>query len=196
MKLVEGGSAKFSKCGRYRYVLARDLRPAGSKRKHRKVVCFVMLNPSTAGAFNDDATIRRCAGFARLWGGDKLVVVNMLAYCSTDPKVLLRVKRPCGLHNEEYVRRAVRGADVVVCAWGNDGQQAYGKGKHTVGELTVMRWLRAERVKAKCLGTTRSGAPRHPVRLPYATKLEPFSLEDPFVSMKVPIYTGRGVEWV
>ena len=65
-------SAIISPCGRYRYRLDRrwgDGRTMG----------FIMLNPSTADAENDDPTIRRCIGFAKREGCDAIAVVNLYA---------------------------------------------------------------------------------------------------------------------
>ena len=56
------GAAVISPCGAYRYLLTRQI-GAGAK-----VATFIMLNPSTADAERDDATIRKCVGFARRWG--------------------------------------------------------------------------------------------------------------------------------
>lgn len=61
---VGGGSAEISDCGRYRYRLSRWW---GDKDDPDRAV-FVMLNPSTADASNDDPTIRRCIGFAQSHG--------------------------------------------------------------------------------------------------------------------------------
>ena len=55
-------NAVISACGKYRYVLTRQVRPGP------KIATFIMLNPSTADATQDDPTIRRCIGFARQWG--------------------------------------------------------------------------------------------------------------------------------
>jgi hypothetical protein len=64
-------SADISACGRYRWWLRRswDLwTPQGEHVQGKGVCCFVMLNPSTADATQDDPTIRRCSRFARDWG--------------------------------------------------------------------------------------------------------------------------------
>lgn len=56
--LIGGATAEFSPDRVYRYALTRrwsDWPPA----------VFIMLNPSTADAFVEDPTIRRCLGFAR-----------------------------------------------------------------------------------------------------------------------------------
>lgn len=75
-------SAVVSDCGRYRYRLDRIWDTA------LPAVTFIMLNPSTADASNDDATIRRLAGtngFARRWGCGALIVVNLYAWRATTP---------------------------------------------------------------------------------------------------------------
>jgi hypothetical protein len=55
-------SAVFSPDRRYRYHLSR-VWPFG-----RGTLCFIMLNPSHADEADDDATIRKCMGFAKRFG--------------------------------------------------------------------------------------------------------------------------------
>lgn len=52
---VEPSGAVISDCGQYRYALSR-----GGWMGGKGTVLFVMLNPSTADASEDDPTIRRC----------------------------------------------------------------------------------------------------------------------------------------
>lgn len=68
--------------GVYRYHLWRRLGPGD------RSLGFVMLNPSTADANEDDPTIRKCVGFARTLGYDMVEVCNLFALRSTDPKGL------------------------------------------------------------------------------------------------------------
>lgn len=75
-------SAIISECGAYRYRLERQW--DGEKPN----VAFLVLNPSTADASQDDPTIRRCIGFARYWGFGGLIVGNPLP--SAPPP-----RRPC-----------------------------------------------------------------------------------------------------
>jgi len=78
------GTAALSACGRYRYELTRQWGDDGVRGR----VCWIMLNPSTADAEVDDPTIRKCIGFSKRWGFERMVVVNLFAHRSSDPAVL------------------------------------------------------------------------------------------------------------
>jgi len=155
------GTAEFSLDDRYRYTLTRTIHGAPPGR----AVLFVMLNPSTADGLADDATIRRCIGFARSWGYAQLFVGNLFALRSTDPRGLLEglgAKDPIGPENDRALRAMVGKAERVVCAWG----------AHAV--LGKMLAERAEYVENLILGAggwpgalghAKSGQPLHPLRL-------------------------------
>jgi len=150
-------SAVFSPCGQYRYRLTRSWArgdvPSFS-------VTFVMLNPSVASHEIDDPTIRRCMGFARAWGAEKMDVVNLFGWRATDPRALRKVASPIGPENEIFVLQTAKLADRVVCAWGTSG-----------GKLGKERAARLVRVLGDCsislstLGLTQDGTPRHPLYL-------------------------------
>jgi hypothetical protein len=66
-------SAIISDCGLYRYRLERHaLSGAGS-------VAWIMVNPSTADATTDDATIRKVIGFSERMGAGWAIVGNKFA---------------------------------------------------------------------------------------------------------------------
>jgi hypothetical protein len=139
--------AVFSRDRRYRYRLWRRWDAA------RPVVAFVMLNPSTADAVRNDPTVRRCIGFARSWGFGGLEVVNLFAYRATDPRVLRRATDPVGPANRRHLAAAIVRAGLVIAAWGADPTA---RDAPTQGRVLSQPELR-------CLGVTRSGAPRHPL---------------------------------
>lgn len=147
------GTATFSECGTYRYDLTRTW-DSGPR------ALFIMLNPSTATAEVLDPTVRRCLGFSRAWGMGSLVVLNLFALRSTDPKALLTHPDPVGPENDATIRRYVeaQGDMPVVAAWGVHG---------TLGERDEqVRQLVADAgVTVLCLGRTRGGHPRHPLYL-------------------------------
>jgi len=76
-------SAIISPCGKFRYRLERDVQPEG------KVFAFFGVNPSTADASLDDATVRKWIGFSKVNGARRFVVGNVFAYRSTDVKAHL-----------------------------------------------------------------------------------------------------------
>ena len=67
MDLFANSSAVISPCGRYRYRLERDGPGEG-----RTVI--IMVNPSTADAETDDATIRKLKGFGARNGWGRIIV--------------------------------------------------------------------------------------------------------------------------
>jgi hypothetical protein len=144
-------SAIISACGQYRYMLSRP----GDMTATRGPALFIMLNPSTADAEMDDPTIRRCRGFAQAWGCGGIQVVNLYALRSTDPAALWEHDDPVGPENDSWLTRLTLAATEVVCAWGVNAQPS------RVREVAAM--LANAGVRLKCLGTTKSGAPRHPL---------------------------------
>lgn len=155
-------SAVISDDEHYRYVLTRIVNPLpavalpGNRTKLR-VVLFVMLNPSTASAENDDPTIRRCIAYARDWGFHKLVVVNLFAYRTTYPAELALAFDPVGEANSLWLDRAVQSADLVVCAWGPKGRLR-GRDEEVVTALAREKPLHV-------LKLTKDGSPGHPLYL-------------------------------
>ncbi len=136
----------------YRYVLRREWSDGGGRGR----CAFVMLNPSTADETTDDPTIRRCIGFARYWGYDRLVVFNLFAWRATDSAELRKVADPVGPDNDRLIALLAMDANRVVVAWGNHGA-FLGRSKE------VVRMLRTLGVPLKCLGLNETGQPRHPL---------------------------------
>lgn len=147
----------------HRYLLTRIWDPAVPP------VVFLMLNPSTADALEDDATIRRLThpknGFARTMGAGGVVVVNLFALRSTDPRALNDHPDPVGRHNDRFIRQAAGMGSRVICAWGA-APVAGERGREVAMQLA------GRSVPLYCLGTTSLGQPRHPLYLPKDAVLE------------------------
>jgi hypothetical protein len=141
--------------GAYRY----DLHRTWGDTSRNGVVCFVMLNPSTADGLQDDPTIRRCIGFAKSWGHAGLVVVNLYAYRSTDPRKLPPSAEAVGPRNDEFIRRWASESRAVVCAWGS----APFARKRAIRVLEIIRSAGANPVAIRL---TKGGCPAHPLYLP------------------------------
>lgn len=158
------GSAILSDCGKYRYWLERG-------EKDAPYVAWVLANPSTADAEKDDPTVRKARGFTGRWGYKRFVFVNLFAFRSTDPKGLLKAQNPWGPDNDDYIRRAVSGAQFVVLAWGNAVVKPLRERCRVVAKH-VLSARQQEHVK--CLGYTADRQPRHPLMLAYSTPLEEY----------------------
>lgn len=152
--------AVISDCGTYRYWLERwwayGLAP----------MVFVMCNPSTADAYEDDATIRRCMGFARAHRLGGIIVVNALAYRATAPDDLPPLAEARGPQNARYLEKAATCGHPVF-AWGVPL-----KGYEDAYRDAYFSWWTYRRY---CLGVTKDGHPRHPLRLPKSTHIQPWS---------------------
>lgn len=153
-------SAYLSADGQYRYALHRRWGQGDP-------LTFVMLNPSTADAEQDDPTIRRCVGFARRLGFDGLRVVNLYAFRATKPDDLWRAEEPTGGDRNDDLLREVGWLcrhSLVIAAWG-----VHAKPDRVAQVLAFPHWHRVE-----CLGLTKAGAPRHPLYLPADALPVPF----------------------
>ena len=151
---------------------------------HReRLIHWILLNPSTAGASADDATMRRVRDFSHRWGFGWVTVGNLWSYRATfqlDPltrdivtdtdgkPVVITLTRWLD-RGGEWVTRAnadcmrwvegmARRADLVVVAWGAQGQ------KDRRG-LTMLRHLDRLGIEPHALAVTRTGEPAHPLRL-------------------------------
>lgn len=154
--------AHISEDGLYRYSLTR--------RFDRLLGCgtctFVMLNPSTADADQDDPTIRRCIGYMERFGYNHLRVVNLYAYRATNPRDLWGAADPVGPINDHVLQLAFRDADLLIAAWG-----AHAKPER-VAEVLAMAKRPGRGGPFLCLGKTKDGAPRHPLYLPANAELQ------------------------
>ena len=154
------GKALLSECGQYRYWLSRK---AQSVKPERPTAMFVMLNPSTADAETNDPTIRRCQGFANSWRCNGLIVANLYALRSTDPKNLWSATDPIGPENDYWLKNLATEHFDVVCAW-----CAKARTDRVDRFLELMEGVV---VRLWCLGTTKAGAPRHPLYIKADQKL-------------------------
>tara|TARA_B110000305_G_scaffold149056_1_gene165446 strand:- start:3431 stop:3898 length:468 start_codon:yes stop_codon:yes gene_type:complete len=109
-------SAVFSSCRKYRYSLTR------SWGLEKNFILFIGLNPSIADENNDDPTISRCISFAKDWGYDGLIMVNLFAFRASLPSNLKKEKLPIGVDNNRHILKNLKTSQLIVVAWGNDGQ--------------------------------------------------------------------------
>ena len=153
--------ADFSRCGQYRYRLSRLWGDGPA-------VLWLMLNPSTADATQNDPTVERCERRARAAGYGQLLVANIFALRSTDPKALYQHDSPVGAENDWYIERMAEQAQLVICGWGNHG-------RYRRRGVNVMRTLQATGYKPHALRMTKARQPNHPLYVPYAVEPRPIT---------------------
>lgn len=156
----------------YRYKLSRRwIAPSVTASELRLAV--VGLNPSTADGLDDDNTIRKLMGFATRWGFALFDIVNVFAYRTKSPKVLLEAQRVgvdvVGPDNDRHVADVIASASLVLAAWGAE-------------PIVKSRWPALEKLLAAApcnvvaLKTTKDGAPFHPLYVRYDQKPAPYAL--------------------
>ncbi|WP_394173230.1 DUF1643 domain-containing protein [Guptibacillus hwajinpoensis] len=151
--------AIISSCGNYRYMLER---PSEIGKPQFGPALFIMLNPSTADAEIDDPTIKRCRMFGKTWGCNGIKVANLYALRTTNPTELWTHDDPIGIDNDLYLVNLLEEHKDIMCAWGVNAKRE--RVEHFI------RLAQLAEARLWCLGTTKSGAPKHPL---YLKKNEP-----------------------
>jgi hypothetical protein len=155
--------------GLYRYTLYREWAEDPIFDGVR-VLNFVMLNPSTADASQDDPTIRKCIGFAKHNDFNAIRVVNLFALRSTDPKNMLKHWENgvdiVGTGNDAYVGE-LPPEETVVAAWGSTFKTKW------FVQSRIVKTIELLNRPLMCLKKTIDGHPWHPLYVPYG-KLQPF----------------------
>lgn len=151
--------AHLSDCNQYRYTLSRTWSSETS-------LLFIMLNPSTADALKDDATIRRCMAFAFSNGFGGISVVNLFALRTPSPRVLkASTIDPIGPENDHWIEKMMSTHKDVVAAWGNHGNF-----------LNRSTTIRDRYQNLMCLSINGSGEPKHPLYISGKAKLTPYPI--------------------
>ena len=143
----------------YRYVLWRRW----DKSKPRMI--FIMLNPSTADAEIDDATIRVCMGRAARMGYGGVRVINLFGWRATNPRELETCADPIGEADRYLETHHGTGDEMTIAAWG-DGGLLKGRRRERFREALNILCIDYA-VRLYCLGLTKAGQPKHPLRIGY-----------------------------
>lgn len=157
--LLTKSDAVISPCGRYRYSLRRTWDAS------RAPLVWLMLNPSTADAEANDATITRCINRAMAMRFGGIEVVNLFAWRATEPTELFHVGRdPIGPENERYIEEACSPkGSMIIAGWGNHG--SFDRRDEAVIRLVTRDLGRP----IHALRVTGQDQPGHPLYIPMTT---------------------------
>lgn len=163
--LFARSSAIISPDGVYRYRLERQCEGDGS-------TVIIMVNPSTANAEEDDATIRKLRGFANRYQWGRIIVGNLFAFRSTDVRALASAPDPVGPDNGYRLAEMFLDAQRAVFAWGPAAKLPR---RLRDQWREVDRICRAMHLEPMSIGEpARDGHPCHPLMLPYERTLQPW----------------------
>lgn len=176
--LLVKGSAQFSEDGAHRLWLRRVWDES------KPQACVLGVNPSSAGADENDTTIRKVIGFGQRLGWGGFWMLNKFSLIATDVRELRDHPAPLHENADEFLKfYGFRRADVLVCAWGPLAKLP----KPLRGRWQdVVRLVDHPRRPAMCWGTAKDGQPRHPMVLAYDTALVPWTPP----ASSAPIATG------
>lgn len=154
--------------GIYRYTLTRGPDALCTR------LLYIMLNPSTADAFQDDRTVGRCYSYSFANGfAGAFSIGNLYAFRTPMPRDLWGAWHDgvdiIGPENDEWLSDMAGKAETIVLAWGHHPRAAE-RGSN------VLYLLRRHVRKFHVLGRTKDGYPRHPLYLQRDLKFAPWSL--------------------
>jgi len=126
---------------------------------------WVLLNPATGDTEKRRRpTLEKCIARSRSAGRSGLVIVNLFAYRHTDPQALRQATHPVGPANDATLRLLTAKAPQTIAAWGSHGK-LHGRSRSVTPLLD----------RPLCLGITLHGEPKHPLYVPTAAELVPWS---------------------
>lgn len=164
---IDGTGAEFSSDRVYRYTLTREWEDG-------QCVSFLLFNPSTATERENDPIIRRCIGFAKRWGFGRLIILNLYAVRSKNPKAVGRMgESATGPLNNYWIQESIKEAREIVCAWGC-AQHAPNINRRIKEVMKLVTDYNPD-MPVTCLGLRKDGHPRHPLMLPYEMQRVEFS---------------------
>lgn len=154
--LAGPSGAVFDPTNTYRWLLWRRWNIS------KGMVMFIGLNPSRAGEFRHDPTIRRVAGFAKRWGFGGMFMMNLFSYISTDPDNLQTWEEQ-NFFTDQWLDHIALESDAIVFCWGRFKEARE-------RSLEVM----AKFPGAYCIEHNKDNTPVHPLFAPRTWKMKSY----------------------
>ena len=170
--------AIFSDCKQYRFLLTRKI-DTGFFNTSEKNITFLMFNPSTADAEEDDPTIRRVIGFATREDCTNIKIVNLIPFITSKPSAL---NLNTAFGTGEYIFTLINtlvSSDKIVVAWGAIGEKYPDIFQTALKNIAQTMGRKKELLysgKFFSLGTTVGEHPKHPLYIKADQPLKGFNL--------------------
>lgn len=153
----------------HRFALWRQL-----NRVHERIIHWIMLNPGTARAERNDATLQRVCDDSHRWGYGWVTIGNLWSYRASEAQLGNWLSRSgewvvrANADNDRWLQWMAERADLVVVAWGEHGA-IDNRG------LAALRLLARLGKEPHALGITLNGQPQHPLQSPWDLQPQPFA---------------------
>lgn len=149
----------------YRYVLWRIVNA------DLPILLVLMLNPSRATHDHGDRTVDGLMRRAAAMGYGGIVIINCFAYRARDPADMKSAEDPVGPANDDVIKTVLDQEADLLCAWGVNAT-------HRDREREIVCAISSGRAKPHALRLCANGAPEHPLYIPSALGLKPWSVRD------------------
>lgn len=173
------GSALFSDCRRYRFLLERWWGPGPR-------ALGILMNPSAAGAdpADTDPTVTRFIERTRQGGASGFALMNVWPLIATDPDDLWQQPDAVRLgtnalvdgkffNHDDLLRRTIAATQgVILVGWGSAPKRKADREAWLARTQRVLDIVRECERHAHCLGTNGDGSPKHPLYIGYGAELE------------------------
>lgn len=164
--------AILSVCERFRYRLWRKWGDGG-----KGSLVFLMLNPSTADAMQEDPTVRKCMGFANRNGYKGIEIINLFAFRTPKPSMLRTEGYVIGVENDRHIKAVLSSNADVVLAW---GRHPFPSERLRQVRRLILKLNESDSHVEHLghgnhfwtLGMNKGGTPAHPLMLGYQNKME------------------------
>lgn len=167
----------------YRYLLTREWD------SNKKKATVIMLNPSKATHLKFDTTIMNVHNFMMDYEGKSYgsySIVNLFAYRSTDPKLLVNRRQDYEMENDKFLKEAFDNSNIIIVAWGRDFSKVNAVTRRDINVRisNVLEMLRDYQDKIYIFWDGKEDLnnikPRHPVFLKSHWKLIKYNIKSRF----------------
>ena len=139
----------------------------------RPSACWIMLNPSTARAWETDPTVNKTIQLSNIWGFGEVHILNIFPLVSTDPN-FLKVHYIDNHHhkiNEEMISKYITDTHEcggkVILGWGN-----FGLIHDQATEIYEFLRMEYKHIPLWCIKQNKNGTPVHPLYQSYKSELQ------------------------
>lgn len=102
--------------------------------RNKRILGYLLLNPSTADMVDDDPTSKFLIAFAKSKGFGGIIITNVLSIIDPESQKIDIYDYRNDSKNIRYIRRMLQYSDLVVVGWGTKGKLAASRLRYLLDE--------------------------------------------------------------